>query len=96
MVNFWMRGETTGFIFCLFWFGENFLNIARYMADARDMLLPLVGGGDHDWNYIFSELGVLHKDKEIAGVVRISGWVIMVSAVGWLGRAWFDGPRDQE
>lgn len=84
MVNFWVKRETTGFVFCLFWFGENFLNIARYMADARDMILPLVGGGDHDWNYIFSELGVLHMDKGIAGVVRGAGWVIMASAVGWL------------
>lgn len=81
MINFWIKGETIGFAFCLFWFGENFLNIARYMADARDMMLPLVGGGDHDWNYIFSELGVLHKDREIAGVVWALGWVIMVSAV---------------
>lgn len=84
MVNFWIKRETTGFVFCLFWFGENFLNIARYMADARDMVMPLVGGGDHDWNYIFSELGVLRKDKQIAGVVRALGWGIMVSAVGWL------------
>lgn len=85
MVNFWIKGETIGFAFCLFWFGENFLNIARYMADARDMALPLVGGGDHDWNYIFSDLGVLNKDKQIAGVVRAFGWVIMVSATIWLG-----------
>ncbi len=85
MINFWMKGETIGFAFCLFWFGENFLNIARYMADAKDMMLPLVGGGDHDWNYIFSELGVLHKDKQIAGVTRFLGWAIMASAVGWLG-----------
>lgn len=84
MVRFWMRKETAGFVFCLFWLGENFLNISWYMADARDMMIPLVGGGDHDWNYILSELGVLHKDKDIAGVTRAFGWVIMISAIGWL------------
>jgi len=31
------------------WLGENLLNIARYMADARAQELPLVGSGEHDW-----------------------------------------------
>lgn len=83
-VSFWKKRETVGFAFCIFWFGENFLNIARYMADARDLSLPLVGGGDHDWNYIFGEMGLLHKDKVIAGVVKTMGWMIMISAPLWL------------
>lgn len=84
MVSFWQKRETIGFAFCLFWFGENFLNISWYMADARDLSLPLVGGGDHDWNYILGEIGLLHKEKAIAGVVRTVGWLIMISAPVWL------------
>ena len=30
----------SGYHFCLIWFAENFLNVARYMADARAHLLP--------------------------------------------------------
>ena len=84
MISFLTKRETTGFAFCLFWLGENFLNISIYMADARDLSLPLVGGGVHDWNYLFSHMGLLHKDKAIAGAVKIVGWIIMVSAPLWL------------
>lgn len=44
MIYFFMRRELLSSSFCLFWFGENFLNISKYIADARSMVLPLVGG----------------------------------------------------
>jgi len=46
------------------------------MADARAQVLPLVGGGEHDWTAIFARWGVLSYDTRIAG---------LVSAIGWLG-----------
>jgi hypothetical protein len=101
-VWFFSQRERTGFTFCLFFFFENFLNIARYMADARAMQLPLVsvGGGDieaGDWTLIFERLGVLDYDTRIAAVVRILGWVGMIAVVIWLwrsrGRAVEDPPR---
>lgn len=48
------------------------------------MELPLVGSGDHDWNIIFSGLGILQHDTMIAGIVKTFGWLIMVLAVIWL------------
>ena len=84
MVSFLSKRERAGFAFYLFWLGENFLNISIYMDDARDLSLPLVGGGVHDWNYLFSPMGLLHKDKAIAGVVRIVRSMIMISAPLWL------------
>ena len=54
------------------------------MADARKMELPLVSSGDHDWNIILSDLGMLQYDTSIAFVVRAVGWLIMLSAVIWL------------
>ncbi|MGD0141318.1 MAG: hypothetical protein ABSD28_20860 [Tepidisphaeraceae bacterium] len=48
-VSFWRKGEAISFAVSVVWFFENWLNIARYMADARAQALPLVGGGDHDW-----------------------------------------------
>jgi hypothetical protein len=77
------RKEYLSASFCLFWFGENFLNISKYMADARDLLLPLVGGGVHDWNYLFYKWGVLHLDKNIAGVLFKLGVIIMTGSMIW-------------
>src|SRR5882672_8087140 len=57
--------QTYGFVFCLFFFFENWLYTATYMADARAQELPLVTTGDpdfveHDFHTIFSSLGVLN------------------------------------
>jgi len=86
---FFVERKPIAFAFCLFFFFENFLYTATYMADARAMQLPLVsaGGGDqpeHDWNTIFSRLGVLQYDTRIAGVIRSFGWVGMLTTSGWL------------
>jgi hypothetical protein len=59
------------------------------MADARAMALPLVTAGDsdyveHDWNTIFSGLGVLQYDTRIAALVRGLGWCGMLGTVAWL------------
>ncbi|MDO9054036.1 MAG: hypothetical protein Q7U37_08950 [Gallionella sp.] len=71
------------------WLGENLFNIAVYMADARTRILPLVGGGEHDWTEIFGRWGVLDWDMGIAGLVRLAGWLLIVGAgIGlWYRRA---------
>ena len=48
-IVFWLRREAISFALAGVWFFENFLDIAHYAADARAQLLPLVGGGEHDW-----------------------------------------------
>src|SRR5438132_4296544 len=73
-VNFWRKGQALSFAGALLWFFENWLNIACYMADARAQALPLVGGGDHDWNTIFNRWHLLDYDMRIAKVVRTMGW----------------------
>ena len=87
---FFHQRQVAGFVFCLFFFFENWIYTATYMADARAMELPLVTLGDpefakHDWNTIFTNLGVLKYDTLIAGVVRFLGWCGMVACTGWLG-----------
>ena len=86
---FFRERQPSGFAFCLFFFFENWLYTATYMADARAMDLPLVTTGDsefieHDWNAIFSSLGVLRYDTQIAGFVRMCGWIGMLGCVVWL------------
>jgi len=86
---FFTQRQTTAFVFCLFFFFENWLYTATYMADARAQALPLVTTGDpdfveHDWYAIFSSLGVLNYDTKIAAAIRILGWCGMIAVVGWL------------
>lgn len=63
--------------FCFFWLGNNVINVARYMADARALVLPIVGSG-HDWNWIFSELGILDQDTAVAGFTYFIGRLIVI------------------
>jgi hypothetical protein len=88
---FYTQRQTAAFVFCAFFFFENWLYTATYMADARAMDLPLVTVGDpdfveHDWHAIFSSLGVLQQDTTIAGVVRLLGWCGMLGMVVWMTR----------
>jgi hypothetical protein len=90
-VYFFKQRETPGFVFCSFFFFENWLYTATYMADARAMVLPLVTTGDpefakHDFNAIFSSLGVLDHDTQIAAAVRFLGWCGMIVTVIWFAR----------
>jgi hypothetical protein len=53
--------------------------------------LPLLGGGQHDWNTIFWRWHVLAHDVQIAGVVKAVGWLGIVTACTWVvWRAWQD------
>jgi hypothetical protein len=86
---FFHQRQPAAFIFCAFFFFENWLYTATYMADARAMALPLVTAGDsdvieHDWNTIFTSLGVLQYDTTIAAGVRALGWIGMLTSAGWL------------
>jgi hypothetical protein len=86
---FFHERQLAAFVFCAFFFFENWLYTATYMADARAMVLPLVTAGnsdfvEHDWNTIFSSLGVLDYDTTIAAVVRTLGWCGMLTCVAWL------------
>ncbi len=90
-VYFFSERQISGFVFCTFFFFENWLYTATYMADARAMVLPLVTTGDpefaeHDFHAIFSSLGVLDYDTKIAAVVRLVGWCGMIAVVIWFAR----------
>jgi len=86
---FFHERQPAAFVFCMFFFFENWLYTATYMADARAMVLPLVTAGnsdyvEHDWNTIFSGFGLLPYDTTIATVVRILGWSGMLASTAWL------------
>jgi hypothetical protein len=63
--------------FCIFWFGSNFLGIGPYMADARAQILPLIGGGEHDWTYLFNSVGLINYDRQIGAAALYFGCFAM-------------------
>jgi len=70
---------------CLWWAGESLVNVAVYMADARDLELPLVGGGEHDWNELFYRFGLLGEDSvaAISAATRGAGVAVMLLGLAW-------------
>lgn len=82
-----------GAAICLWWFGQNFLDIAPYINDARSGTLPLLGGnfgesspyGFHDWEFILGETGLLRHDHAIANASFLFGKIIIVLALLWAG-----------
>jgi hypothetical protein len=86
---FVFQRQIPGTAFCLFFFFEQMLPVATYMADARAQELPLltVGTGDdviHDWHYLFGKFSLLDHDTQIAHAVRTLGWFGMIATTAWM------------
>jgi hypothetical protein len=88
-VSFFLRGATMSFAVGSLWFFQNFFNIARYAADARAQVLPLVGGGEHDWWNILLRWRALHHDTTVAGVIVSIGLAGIVITWAWVGWRWY-------
>ena len=76
----------------LWWLGENFLDLAPYINDARDLKLVLLGGvtgrdapGFHDWQYILGKTGLLEYDHFLAKTSHVTGSLLMACAIVWGG-----------
>ena len=66
-------------VFTGLWVMLGFMSAGRYMADARAQSLPLIGPSEtvqHDWHYVFSQLGWLKADTVIGGTVQTIGIII--------------------
>lgn len=69
-------------VFVGLWIMLSMASASIYMADAHSQLLPLIGGGtNHDWAYVFGQLGWLKQDIFIASIVRGIGNIIGISAM---------------
>jgi hypothetical protein len=81
------QGQPFAAALCAWWLGENLINISIYMADARSLALPLVGGGDHDWNELFFGFGLLAEPEvaRVSALTRGSGVVLMLLGLCWAG-----------
>lgn len=77
----------------VFWTGENVIGVAIYVADGRDMKLPLLAEGlTHDWNYLLSELSLRDAAEPLGRLVFAAGVLIVLAAMALLAwdlrRAW--------
>ncbi len=88
-VSFWRKRDAVSVAGSVIWFFENWLNIARYMADARVQELPLLGGGDHDWARIFGRWHLLAHDTQIAAAVTVAAWAGMALVCAWVVCRWW-------
>jgi hypothetical protein len=77
---------------CLWWLGENFVDLAPYINDARDLNLILLGGVTgkdvadfHDWEFILRKLGMLRYYHFLAMASHLTGALLMTCAVAWGG-----------
>jgi len=82
------------------WFGQNFMDMAPYIDDARDLNLILLGGytgkdspGIHDWEYLLGRLNLLSYDHALAGFANGLGMACMVTACAWGGYVLYKGFR---
>lgn len=77
--HFLVRENKAGCLFTLFWTGYSLVNASFYMADADIQALILITGqsgregGLHDWNYLFTRLGLLKQCIAIARMVFFCG-----------------------
>ena len=85
--------DTFAASFALWWFGENFMDLAPYINDARSLTLPLLGGnighsapyGFHDWEFILKEAGLIRYDHLLAQLAHGVGSLLMLMALAWGG-----------
>ena len=85
--------DTFGASVAMWWFGQNFFDIAPYINDARSLSLPLLGGntghsspyGFHDWEYLLTESGLLRYDHFIAKSCLAAGTAIFLVSFVWGG-----------
>jgi hypothetical protein len=67
--------------FCLFWLGDNLVNISIYIKDAQVRSLYLVGGGIHDWYTILNQLHILSSSYLIGSIVFYFGMLSLLSGI---------------
>jgi hypothetical protein len=74
---------------CTWWAGQNLLDVAPYIADARALQLVLIGGQTgaevegHDWEYLLTQMNLLHLDRTIGLASHCAGLAMMAGALLW-------------
>ena len=84
--------ETFGAAICTWWAGQNLVDLAPYIADSRALQLVLLGGKTgaevegHDWEFILTQLGIVHLDQTIGRWTHAVGILIMLGSLAFAVR----------
>jgi hypothetical protein len=85
----WQTRDPFGAAVAIWWAGENAIDVAPYIADARALQMVLLGGKTgaevegHDWEYLLNAMGVAHRDHAIAAAVQALGILTMAGGLLW-------------
>jgi hypothetical protein len=85
-VAFLRQDNRFGAAVCAWWAGQNLVDVAPYIADARRLQLVLLGGftgaevEGHDWEYLLGTLGWLHHDVAMGRGAYVAGTAVMLAA----------------
>jgi hypothetical protein len=84
--------EIFGAAICVWWAGQNLVDLAPYIADARALQLVLLGGRTgaevegHDWEYILTRLRLTHLDVTLGRTAHGLGMLIMIASLVFAAR----------
>jgi hypothetical protein len=79
-IYFFLHDQRSALAVTLFWTGESISNVAIYIADARRLELPLIGG-DHDWNYLLDHLNLLSQAESIGRLAFVLGVILILGSL---------------
>jgi hypothetical protein len=88
---FFYQRDRTGAAFALLWFFGNFIDVSIYMADARFLKLPLIGGLDleaHDWRNLFNRFDLWAVDQTLSKIMFGLGWAGIFLTWAWIYKNW--------
>jgi hypothetical protein len=91
-VAFVRQEQFFGAAICVWWAGQNLVDLAPYIADARALQIVLLGGRTgaevegHDWEYILTRLRITHLDQTLGRVSHALGIVIMIASLAFAAR----------
>jgi hypothetical protein len=98
LVALWRHGDRFGASVALWWVGQNFVDLAPYINDARDLQLVLLGGHTgqevegHDWEYLLQATHLSTWDHTLARLAHLYGIAVMLGALVWgayeIRRSW--------
>jgi hypothetical protein len=80
---FYVQQDLFSMSVILSWVSANVWEVAVYMKDAKDRVLPLLGDDpdSHDWYNLFSDMGILHKAVNIGQAFHSLAYVVLLCSV---------------
>lgn len=85
----WQMRDNFAAAITLWWCGQNFIDVAPYIADAPHRDIPLILGlsdSHHDWGNLLTMTGALDSAGTLANLSFGIGTLIMLVSYGWGAR----------